>query len=72
MQALLNEPGELECRGAPWLWANLDTGKLYAFDVTTPLMVQGAIFAILLGILGGLFPAVRAARLPVTAALREA
>jgi putative ABC transport system permease protein len=44
----------------------------FAFDVTAPLMVQGAIFAILLGILGGLFPAVRAARLPVTAALREA
>lgn len=44
----------------------------FAFDVTAPLMVQGAIFAILLGLLGGLFPAVRAARLPVTAALREA
>jgi putative ABC transport system permease protein len=44
----------------------------FAFDVTAPLMVLGAIFAILLGLLGGLFPAVRAARLPVTAALREA
>ncbi|GMU64374.1 MAG: hypothetical protein AMXMBFR36_06480 [Acidobacteriota bacterium] len=44
----------------------------FAFDVTGALMIQGAIFAILLGLLGGLFPAVRAARLPVTAALREA
>jgi len=44
----------------------------FAFDVTAPLMVLGAVFAILLGLLGGLFPAVRAARLPVTAALREA
>lgn len=44
----------------------------FAFDVTGALMIQGAIFAILLGLLGGLFPALRAARLPVTAALREA
>lgn len=44
----------------------------FAFDVTAPLMGLGALFAILLGLLGGLFPAVRAARLPVTAALREA
>lgn len=44
----------------------------FAFDVTAPLMIRGAVFAILLGLVGGLFPAVRAARLPVTAALREA
>lgn len=44
----------------------------FAFDVTGPLMILGAVFAILLGLLGGLFPAVRAARLPVSAALREA
>ena len=44
----------------------------FAFDVTPQLLVQGAIFAIALGLLGGLFPALRAARLPVTAALREA
>jgi putative ABC transport system permease protein len=44
----------------------------FAFDVTGPLMIRGAVFAILLGLLGGLFPAVRAARLPVSAALREA
>lgn len=34
VRALLGEPGELECRAAPWLWANLDTGRLFAFDVT--------------------------------------
>ncbi|KAB2966212.1 MAG: ABC transporter permease [Thermoanaerobaculia bacterium] len=44
----------------------------FAFDVTPSLLVQGALFALLMGLLGGLFPAVRAARLPVTAALREA
>jgi putative ABC transport system permease protein len=44
----------------------------FSFDVTPQLMVLGALFAILLGLLGGLLPALRAARLPVTAALREA
>lgn len=44
----------------------------FAFDVTIPLLAQGIVFALALGLVGGLFPAVRAARLPVTAALREA
>jgi putative ABC transport system permease protein len=44
----------------------------FAFDVTPTLLVQGTLFALLLGLLGGLLPAIRAARLPVTAALREA
>jgi putative ABC transport system permease protein len=43
----------------------------FAFDVTPELLLQGAILALVLGLVGGLFPAVRAARLPVTAALRE-
>lgn len=43
----------------------------FAFDVTSALLVQGAAFALLLGLVGGLLPAIRAARLPVTAALRE-
>lgn len=44
----------------------------FAFDVTPPLMAFGAAFAVLIGLIGGLLPAIRAARLPVTAALREA
>lgn len=44
----------------------------FAFEVTPSLMVQGAILALVLGLVGGLLPAIRAARLPVTAALREA
>jgi putative ABC transport system permease protein len=44
----------------------------FAFDVTPALLVQGTVFSMLLGLAGGLFPAIRAARLPVTAALREA
>jgi putative ABC transport system permease protein len=43
----------------------------FAFDVTPGLLVEGTVFALVLGLAGGLFPAIRAARLPVTAALRE-
>jgi putative ABC transport system permease protein len=44
----------------------------FAFDITPGLMIAGAILALVLGFFGGLLPAIRAARLPVTAALREA
>ena len=43
----------------------------FAFDVTAALLVQGTLFALVIGLIGGLFPAVRAARLPVATALRE-
>jgi len=43
----------------------------FAFQVTTALLVQGVIWAMLIGLIGGLFPAIRAARLPIAAALRE-
>ena len=43
----------------------------FAFEVTLPLLVMGTIFAMLIGLIGGLFPAIRAARLPVATALRE-
>jgi putative ABC transport system permease protein len=33
--------------------------------------VQGVIFATVIGFIGGFFPAIRAARLPVATALRE-
>jgi putative ABC transport system permease protein len=44
----------------------------FAFDVTPALLVQAVFFALLMGLIGGLLPAIRAARLPVVAALREA
>ena len=52
---------------------NFDTFSqvTFAFDVTPALLVAGVVFALVLGLAGGLFPAIRAARLPVTAALRE-
>lgn len=43
----------------------------FAFQVTPQLLVQGIVYAVLIGLIGGLFPAVRAARLPVATALRE-
>ncbi len=43
----------------------------FAFKITPGLLVEGIIFALVMGVFGGLFPAVRAARLPVATALRE-
>ena len=44
----------------------------FDFAVTPELMQSGITWALVLGTFGGLFPAVRAARLPITAALRGA
>jgi putative ABC transport system permease protein len=43
----------------------------FAFKITPDLLFMGIVFALAMGIFGGLFPAVRAARLPVATALRE-
>ena len=43
----------------------------FAFAVTPLLLAEGLIFAVVMGFLGGLFPAIRAARLPVVTALRQ-
>lgn len=43
----------------------------FAFKITPDLLVMGVVFALAMGVFGGLFPAVRAARLPVATALRE-
>jgi putative ABC transport system permease protein len=43
----------------------------FAFQVTPSLMVWGLVFAAFMGLVGGLFPALRAARMPVATALRE-
>jgi len=43
----------------------------FAFRVTPELLVLGLFYALLLGLVGGLFPAIRAARLPIPTALRE-
>jgi putative ABC transport system permease protein len=43
----------------------------FAFAVTPDLLVTGIVYSLLLGLFGGLMPGIRAARLPVTTALRE-
>ena len=43
----------------------------FAFRVTPELMTLGLVWALAMGLIGGLPPAVRAARLPISQALRE-
>ena len=43
----------------------------FAFAVTPRLVVRGVIYALLIGVAGGVLPAIRAARLPIVTALRE-
>jgi putative ABC transport system permease protein len=48
------------------------TGQfVYSLTVTPDLMLLGIIWAFVIGLVGGLFPALRAARLPIAAALRK-
>ena len=44
----------------------------YAFRVTPRIVVSCVTFALVLGMVGGLLPALRAARLSIAAAVREA
>jgi putative ABC transport system permease protein len=62
----------LYCDGFSLSTLNFNTFSQVAFDfrVTPALLVQGFVWAISIGLLGGLLPAARAARLPVTEALR--
>ncbi|UCF06768.1 MAG: ABC transporter permease [bacterium] len=43
----------------------------FAFRVTPAILIAGLAFAVIMGLVGGLPPAMRAARLPVVVALRE-
>lgn len=43
----------------------------FSFEVTLPLLGRAVVFATAIGLLGGLFPAIRAARLPISSGLRE-
>jgi putative ABC transport system permease protein len=47
------------------------TQVVFDFKVTPDLVVRGLVISIVIGMLGGLLPAIRAARLPVTTGLRE-
>jgi putative ABC transport system permease protein len=43
----------------------------FAFLVTPQLLITGLFYALIIGLIGGLLPAIRAARLPIPSALRE-
>ncbi|MCA9286528.1 MAG: ABC transporter permease [Phycisphaerales bacterium] len=43
----------------------------FAFAVTPQLLVMAVVWAAVIGLVGGFFPAIRAARLPIASALRE-
>ena len=43
----------------------------FAFKITPELLVKGILFALAMGVIGGLLPAIRAAAQPVAAALRS-
>jgi len=57
-------------RAATLNWASF-SAITFAFDVNLKLLAQGITFAMIIGLVGGLFPAVRAARQPIAQALRE-
>jgi len=44
----------------------------FSFRITPEIIAIGLLFAVVMGIIGGLLPALRGARLPITTALREA
>ena len=44
----------------------------FAFKITPGIVLTGLIFAVVMGFVGGLLPAVRASQMPITKALREA
>ena len=44
---------------------------VFQFRITPYLAMKGLIFSILVGLVGSLLPAIRAARLPVIAALKS-
>jgi len=48
------------------------TQVVFAFKVSPGLVMTGLMIALVIGFIGGLLPAIRAARLPVTTALRTA
>jgi len=67
-------PGALIGAAVAWLLFNghdiAMAGISFAMDVTPGLVILGLIWALAIGLIGGLAPAVRAARLPVADALR--
>jgi len=71
---LLALPGAILGTLAAWVLFNGLAASPFGFSfqlaVTPPLAVVGVEWALVMGLLGGLLPALRAARMPITTALR--
>ncbi len=71
---VLAVPGALLGAGAAWLAFNghaiSTVGLTFPLAVTPPLVATGVVFALVIGLIGGFAPSIRAARLPVATALR--
>ncbi len=71
---LLALPGALLGAGLAWLFLGGRAASPFGFQfhlaVTPSLTLLGIVWALCMGLIGGLLPAVRAARVPVTVALR--
>ena len=71
---ILALPGALVGVALAWLLFNshdLTTGGVtFALSVTPALVITGVVWALVIGLIGGFAPSIRAARLPVAAALR--
>jgi putative ABC transport system permease protein len=71
---LLALPGAFIGTGLAWLFFNGFTASPFGFSfqlaVTAPLAALGISWALAMGVVGGLLPALKAASLPVTTALR--
>lgn len=71
---LLALPGALIGAALAWLFFNglsaSPFGYSFRLDVTPSLLLLGVIWALCMGFIGGILPALRAARVPVTTALR--
>ena len=51
-------------------WASFSQ-MTFAFTVTPQLMITGIVYGLILTFIAGILPGIRAARLPITAGLRE-
>jgi putative ABC transport system permease protein len=71
---LLAVPGALLGAGLGWLFFNGSSASPFGFTfhlaVTVQLLMLGVVWALIIGLVAGLLPALRAARMSVTGALR--
>jgi putative ABC transport system permease protein len=71
---VLSIPGALLGAAVAWALFNGQSSQIaglsFPLVVTPGLVVLGVIWSMVIGLIGGLAPSIRAARLPVAAALR--